>query len=205
MIVVIDCGISNLHSIAKALEIVGGDVRISNKKRDIENASKIVLPGVGAFGKAMAGLKNLDLIDPLNKEVLEKGKPYLGICLGMQVLAKEGTEYGINQGLGWINASVKLLSFKNDDLRIPHMGWDDIYIKSDSSLLVGLDRVSTFYFVHSYYMDCQNRDIIVAECDYGGRFPAAILQNNIFAVQFHPEKSQKVGLRLLENFINWKN
>lgn len=203
MITVIDCGISNLHSIAKAIETVGGQVCVSNKAEDLKKADKIVLPGVGAFGRAMENLRRAELIAALNKEVLENKKPFLGICLGLQVLAKQGMEFGESAGLGWFDAKVVPFNFKQENLRIPHMGWDDIEIIKDTPLFSGLDKKSTFYFVHSYYMDLLGSDV-AAECEYGVNFPAAILRGNIFAVQFHPEKSQKAGLKLLENFVNWK-
>lgn len=207
MIAIIDCGLSNLHSIAKAIEFVGGEVVVSQKRDDIERAEKIVLPGVGAFDKGMKNLKKLGLLKVLNKEVLKKGKPFLGICLGMQLLAKEGHENGKNKGLGWIDATVKILEAKNkraEKLIVPHMGWDDVVLDLNVPLFKGLNKASDFYFVHSYCMDLKDKSLAVAECDYDGNFAAAILKKNIFAVQFHPEKSQKNGLIILKNFVNWK-
>lgn len=204
MIAIIDCGISNLRSIAKALEVVGGNVCVSNKANDIRRAERIVLPGVGAFGRAMKNLRGLGLIDVLARQVIEKKKPFLGICLGMQLLASESYEYGVHQGLSWLKATVKPFQFNNNNLRVPHMGWDDVVIESDSALFSDLEKKSTFYFVHSYYMDCDTPGIVAATCNYGGKFPAAVLKDNILGVQFHPEKSQKNGLTLLKNFVNWK-
>lgn len=204
MITIIDCGISNLHSITKAVEIVGGDVCVSNKAKDIEKAERIVLPGVGTFKKGMENLRKLGLIEVLNEQVLKRRKPFLGICLGMQLLARKGSEYGISQGLGWLPAVVKPFESDNKDLKIPHMGWDDVVIELESSLFSRIGKNSTFYFVHSYYIIPDTTKVIVATCDYGLKFAAAILQDNIFAVQFHPEKSQKNGLTLLKNFIDWK-
>lgn len=203
MIVIIDYGMGNLHSVSKAFEISGEEILVSNKKEDIKKADAIVLPGVGAFGEGIANLKKYDLIKTLNEEVLDKKKPFLGICLGMQLLAKESEEFGNHSGLGWIPANIRKFSFDDKSCRIPHVGWSDIIIKKENPLLRDLGNYPTFYFVHSYYMACEDSNNVIAECDYGGLFTAAVQKDNIFGTQFHPEKSQDGGLKIIENFVNY--
>ncbi len=205
MIVVIDYGMGNLRSVAKALETVGADVLVSSNTDDIRKAERIVLPGVGTFGEGMKNLKELNLVEALSEEILGKGKPFLGICLGMQLLAHEGHENGLNHGLGWIPATVKPFDFRDNALKVPHMGWDDVNIDLDSPLFAGLSNQPVFYFVHSYHLIPEKSDMVIGTCHYGMDFVAAIQRENIFATQFHPEKSQENGLRLLENFINWNH
>ena len=191
----------NLTSVANAIEYIGEKPTISNKIEDIKNADYIILPGVGAFGDGMKNLKDLKIIDVLNEEVIKKGKPFLGICLGMQLLAEEGHEGGLNKGLGYIKGRVEKFNLKN--LRIPHVGWNEVHFKNKNLLSNNLKESEIFYFVHSYHL-ITNEDIIIGTCDYGGRFTAAIQKDNIFATQFHPEKSQKPGLQILKNFIGYK-
>ena len=201
MIVIIDYGMGNLRSVEKAIKFCGGDPVVSNKIDDLKKAEKIVLPGVGAFGEGIKNLKKYDLIKTLGNEVLVNKKPFLGICLGMQLLAKRSYEFGEHKGLGWFDADVKKFSF-NNKLKVPHVGWNDIIIKKEISLF---DKISlrnpSFYFVHSYYMKNNNPEDIVATCNYGFEFTAAINKENIFATQFHPEKSQNNGLNLLTEFV----
>lgn len=203
MIVVIDYGICNVRSVVKALELIGGNVVVSDRAKDLEKADRIVLPGVGAFGDGMKNLRTLGLIEALSEQVIQKRKPFLGICLGMQLLARESHEFGVHQGLGWIPATVKPLTFNNNSLKVPHIGWNEVYRQVDTPLFVGVSKMPTFYFVHSYHMVCDTPDFVAAWCDYGGPFTAAIQRGNIFATQFHPEKSQDEGLHILENFLNW--
>ena len=191
----------NLTSVANAIEYIGEKPTISNKIEDIKNADYIILPGVGAFGDGMKNLKDLKIIDVLNEEVIKKGKPFLGICLGMQLLAEEGHEGGLNKGLGYIKGRVEKFNLKN--LRIPHVGWNEVHFKNKNLVSNNLKESEIFYFVHSYHL-ITNEDIIIGTCDYGGRFTAAIQKDNIFATQFHPEKSQKPGLQILKNFIGYK-
>lgn len=205
MIVVIDYGMGNLRSVAKALETVGADVLVSSSTDDIRKAERIVLPGVGTFGEGMKNLKELNLVKVLSEEILEKRKPFLGICLGMQLLAKEGHENGFNHGLGLIPAAVKLFDFRDNGLKVPHMGWDDINVALNSPIFAGLSNHPDFYFVHCCHLIPEKSDMVIATCYYGMDFVAAIQKDNIFATQFHPEKSQENGLRLLENFINWNS
>lgn len=203
MLVIVDYEMGNVRSVAKAFEMLGANVLISNKVDDIRKADHLVLPGVGAFGDGMKQLKKLGLIDVLTEEVLEKKKPFLGICLGMQLLAKDSQEFGQHKGLGWLDASVKAFDLKDKKLKVPHVGWNNIKLLKDHPLFKGLKQGSAFYFVHSYHMICENDEIVAATCDYGYDFDAIVAQDNIFATQFHPEKSQAVGLKMLENFINW--
>lgn len=203
MIVVVDYGMGNLRSVAKALETVGADVLVSSNADDIRKAERIVLPGVGTFGEGMKNLKELNIIETLSGEVLEKGKPFLGICLGMQLLADEGYENGFNYGLRWVPATVRTFDFEDNVLKVPHMGWDDVSVSTDSPLFTCIGNQPIFYFVHCCHLIPKNSDIVIATCHYGNDFVAAIQQKNIFATQFHPEKSQESGLRLLENFMDW--
>lgn len=202
MITVIDYGMGNVWSVANAFEAVGCKVCISNKKEDIQEADKLVLPGVGAFANAMKKLRDLDLIVTLDEEVIEEEKPILGICLGMQLFCQKSYEDGEHDGLGWINAVVKRLTPKDKSLQIPHVGWNDIQFKKDDPLFSGMIEQPNFYFVHSYFVDCDD-NLITSEFDYGGLFTASIHYKNIFGAQFHPEKSQKCGLDLLENFATY--
>lgn len=205
MIAIVDYGMGNLRSVVNAFQYLGEDVTIALKPTDLDEATHIVLPGVGAFADAMDNLRKSDIIDALCRQVFEKRKPFLGICLGMQLLAKVGHEYGENFGLGWIDAEVIKFEFENQGLKIPHVGWNDIYPQVNHPLFLKLNRQhATFYFVHSYYMACANDENIAALCEYGNEFAAAVWQDNIFGTQFHPEKSQENGLQLLDNFINWR-
>jgi len=201
MIVVVDYGMGNLHSIAKALECVGGNVLVSGKGEDIKKADKIVLPGVGAFRDGVANLKKRGLDKILISEV-EKKKPLLGICLGMQLLANKSYEFGEYEGLSLIDSEVKKFN-ESIQLRVPHMGWNNIEILKDHVLLKGVKNNSDFYFVHSYFMECKNNEDVFAECSYGNNFPVIVAKDNIFITQFHPEKSQKNGLKILKNFADW--
>lgn len=203
MILVIDYHMGNVHSVLKALETTGEEIMLSNKKEDLKKADAIVLPGVGAFGVGMDNLKKLDLIGALSEEILIKKKPFLGICLGMQLLAKESEEFGRHQGLGWLSVQVKKFNFPQSSLRVPHIGWNNLLIEKNSPLFKGLKNSPDFYFVHSYFMDCNEPEIVIARCDYGGPFAAAVQKENIFGVQFHPEKSQRTGLKVIENFVDY--
>ena len=205
MIAIIDYGMGNVRSVYNALQFVGQDAVISSVPRDIKEASHIILPGVGAFGDAMNNLRNSNLIETLNREVLERGKPFLGICLGMQLLAKIGYEYGQHQGLRWLDAEVVKFDTDDKDLKIPHVGWNNIEFRREHPLFAKLsENHADFYFVHSFHVQCMDKSNIAASCEYGYTFTAAVCQNNIFGTQFHPEKSQENGIQLLENFANWR-
>jgi glutamine amidotransferase len=202
MIVVVDYGLGNLFSVAKALEMVGASVKISGDPHDIKEAERLVLPGVGAFGDGMNYLSRNGLDKVLSEEVLVHKKPFLGICLGLQLLADVGLEYGEHRGLSWVEGSVRKLAV-GENLKIPHVGWNDLSILKESPLFEGIKKGSDFYFVHSYQFVCTEPENVIASTTYGETITAAIQKDNIFATQFHPEKSQDSGLRLLENFINW--
>lgn len=204
MVVVVDYGICNVRSVVKALELVGGKVRVCSAPEDLKDADHIVLPGVGAFGNGMTNLTRLGLVEPLTEQIVEQGKPFLGICLGMQLLARESEEFGIHKGLGWFPASVRPFGLKPEGPKIPHIGWNDVSLEMESPMFAGVRRPPSFYFVHSYHMVCDTSEFVAASAEYGGLFTAAVQKRNIFATQFHPEKSQDDGLRLLENFLQWR-
>lgn len=201
MIVVIDYGLGNLRSVAGALEKIGQEPLISHKVKDIEKADKLILPGVGAFADGIKNLKELGLIEPLTRMVMKDRKPILGICLGFQLMAKESFEFGHHKGLSWINASVRKLEPEDKRLPVPHVGWNDLIQAKPCILFEGISEDTLFYYVHSYYVECENRDDIIGECEYGNRFTAAARIGNVYATQFHPEKSQLFGLTLLKNFV----
>jgi len=204
MIAVVDYGMGNLHSVRHALDMVGAEVCVTQRPEDLRAAERIILPGVGAFGECVKNLKASGLVETLQDEVIQKGKPFFGICLGMQVLAREGHEMGVHQGLGWLSAAVKRFEVEAQGLKVPHVGWNEIILQREIPLFNGLRKAPTFYFVHSYHLVPDDAALTLAICDYGGPFTAAVQHDNIFATQFHPEKSQQNGLRLLENFLTWK-
>ncbi|MEE8185820.1 MAG: imidazole glycerol phosphate synthase subunit HisH [Thermodesulfobacteriota bacterium] len=203
MIAIIDYEMGNLRSVQKGLERAGHKAIITRSARDILDASHVVLPGVGAFKDCMENLKRYDLIEPILK-VITSGRPFLGICLGLQLLFTESEEFGRHLGLDIIKGRVVrfpiTLLDQNPELKIPHMGWNDIRIKKRVPLLDGIEDGSFFYFVHSYYVIPEDNGVIATTTDYGIEFTSSIWKDNIFACQFHPEKSQKVGLEILRNF-----
>lgn len=205
MIAVIDYGMGNIKSVVNALLYLGEDVAVTADPGKIEDASHIILPGVGAFGKAMSNLEKLDLVNILNDQVSKKGKPFLGICLGLQLLAKSSHEHGVHSGFGWIDGDVRKFNIDDAGLKLPHMGWNEIVPKTEHPVFNHLkDDQYTFYFVHSYHIECNDTGDVAATCDYGYEFPAVICRDNIIATQFHPEKSQDNGIQFLENFIEWE-
>ncbi|MBL7889954.1 MAG: imidazole glycerol phosphate synthase subunit HisH [Bacteroidia bacterium] len=200
MITIIDYGIGNVGSIKNMLKKVGAKSQITGDLNEIEKADKLILPGVGSFDFGMTQLKNNNLTSILNQKVLVEKKPILGICLGMQLLTK-GSEEGKEAGLGWINATTLKFKFEDDiNLKVPHMGWNNIEIKKDSRLLRDLPIPSKFYFVHSYYVKCEDASNSILSSTYGHEFTCGIEKENILGVQFHPEKSHKFGMRILKNF-----
>lgn len=201
-VAVVDYGMGNLHSVSKALETAGADVLISDNPRDIEQAERIVLPGVGSFAQGIRHLFDLNLVDMLNEQVLVKKKPFLGICLGMQLAAKTGEEHGLHNGLGWVDAKVVRFNFRDKEFKVPHLGWNDVEFIKETPLFKGLKSPTTFYFVHSYHFVPNGQGATTGLCDYGGRFVASVCLDNIYLVQFHPEKSQGDGLKVLENFLS---
>jgi glutamine amidotransferase len=202
-VVIIDYELGNVRSVANALQAVGAQVKISRQPEDLRAADGLILPGVGAFGDGMANLQRFGLIPLLNELVLEQKKPFLGICLGMQLLANTSAENGELAGLGWLNADVVRLpaDMGNLPLKVPHVGWNDVIVRRTCPVLGLPNAVQSYYFVHSYALQCHEPEIIAGSCEYGIEFPAVVQKNNIFAVQFHPEKSQKHGLNLLANFL----
>jgi glutamine amidotransferase len=192
----------NLRSVQKAFEKVGSNAIITNDHEKIKNSDKVVLPGVGSFKDGMKHLRDLGLINLLNEEVIEKKKPFLGICLGMQLIASKSYENGDTLGLNWIDAEVIKFDFSKEvkKLKIPHVGWNEIIFNKENKLFEGIKNYSDFYFVHSYHLTT-NENIVTSYTEYGFKFISSVNKNNIYAVQFHPEKSQTVGLRLIENFV----
>ena len=198
---IIDYGMGNLQSVNNALEILNCDSRISNKASDIDNADAIILPGVGSFGQAMDNLESLNLITSLRQAVLDSKKPFLGICLGMQLLADRSEEQGGHKGLSLIPGEVREIPIR-EKLRLPHIGWNDLQINKSRPLFEGIDDKSAFYFVHSYRFECDDK-YVTSKTRYGSDITSSIQSNNIFGVQFHPERSQRKGLHLLDNFIKY--
>jgi len=196
MIAVVDYGMGNLRSVQKGFLKVGMDAIITDDPRLIADASHIVLPGVGAFKDCMQNLEDRGLVEPVVKGV-KTGKPFLGICLGLQLLFEESEEFGSHNGLGLIKG--KVVRFPRSGLKVPHMGWNDVHISRNSRLLDKSDEGTYFYFVHSYYV-VPDEDVTVTTTDYGRTFTSSIEKDNIFACQFHPEKSQEAGLKLLKRF-----
>ena len=200
MITIIDYGMGNLRSVQKAFEKVGAAAMITQNPKDIDGADQVVLPGVGAMQPAMQKLKELHLIVPIKKAITD-GKPFLGICLGLQLLFEKGFEGGEVDGLGIFPGTVERFA----SLKVPHMGWNQINIKDlPCPLFAGVSNMSHFYFCHSYYVKPMDSNLVAAATDYGIEFASAIAWKNIFGVQFHPEKSQTLGLGILKNFSELK-
>lgn len=198
MIAIIDYGMGNIRSAQRGLEHVGAEVRIVHSPDEIELASAIVVPGDGAFGKAMDNLRAASWIEPLDDWVT-RGKPLLGICVGMQLLFETSEEMGMHQGLGILQGSVRRFP---DGLKIPQMGWNQIDLQQMNPLLTQVPDGGYVYFVHSYYCCPSDTSINLATTDYGIEFASIVARDNVWGVQFHPEKSQKVGLIILENFVS---
>ena len=207
MIAVIDYGMGNLRSVQKALEFVGAKVIVTHEPDLILSADSVVLPGVGAFKDCMANLNKLSLIDPIRK-FIDSGKPFLGICLGLQVLFEESEEYGPVPGLGILPGKVvKFIGGSSDtrkgpQIKIPHMGWNQVKVKKNAPLFAGVGDSPYFYFVHSYYVVPEDPEMVATVTHYGIEFVSGIQHENIYAFQFHPEKSQTLGLSILERFSN---
>ena len=196
MITIIDYGMGNLRSVQKAFEKVGAKARITQKEEEILRAEKIVLPGVGAMQPAMDKLDTLGIIAAINR-VIREGKPFLGICLGFQLLFETSTEGGYTRGLGILKGSVERFS----QLKVPQIGWNQLHIKNPfSPLLKGIEESANVYFCHSYFVQPGDPSVIAATTDYAKEFVSSVYKDNVFGVQFHPEKSQAVGLNILKNF-----
>lgn len=207
MIAIIDYGMGNLRSVQKGFEFVGHEAVVTRDLRVIDRASHVVLPGVGAFGDCMDNLTRYELTDVIQRSIA-KGKPFLGICLGYQLLFSESEEFGRHQGLGILPGKVKAIPRPSDDaessLKIPHMGWNTIQVNKSAPPLRGIAPGSYVYFVHSYYVEPADGSLVSTKTDYGIPFASSVWKDNIFATQFHPEKSQAVGLQVLKNFGDWE-
>ena len=205
MIAIVDYGMGNLRSVQKALERVGGDARLIRTPGELSAADKIVLPGVAAFGDAMAQLRALGLIEPII-DAVRGGTPYLGFCLGLQLLFDVSYEDGRHEGLGLLPGKVVRFEFDASTagrrLSVPHMGWNQVRTARPDPMLEGIDSGTYFYFAHSYYVVPADGEVVATMTDYGTEFVSAVRKGNIFATQFHPEKSQAAGLRILQNFVN---
>lgn len=213
-LVIIDYGSGNLHSAAKAFERAARESRadvsiaVTSNPADVEAADRIVLPGVGAFADCKAGLDAVaGMRDALEASVRAKGRPFLGICVGAQLMAERGLEFRTTPGFGWIKGDVKAIEPRDPSLKIPHMGWNTLTVINDHPLLAGIDTGPQglhAYFVHSFHLATPDRAALVAEADYGGPVTAMVGRDNIAGTQFHPEKSQTLGLRLIANFLKWQ-
>ena len=198
MITIIDYGLGNLESIVNMLKKLGHTKKISQNKEDLLNATKLILPGVGSFDTGMNNLNEREYTEVLHKKVIEDKISVLGICLGMQLLANSSEE-GIQRGLGWVNA--RSVKFKNNSLKVPHMGWNNIKLLKQSNLFDPEHKFRKYYFVHSYHMICEEDKDVLATFEYGNNFTAMVEKNNIYGAQFHPEKSHKYGMEILNQFV----
>ena len=217
-IAIIDYGAGNLRSAAKAFshvvneEGLSAEVFITDKAEEVAGADRIVLPGQGAFGDCISGLKKVNgMVEALEEAVLRKSVPFFGICVGMQLMASRGLEFGEHQGLGWIPGDVRKMTPADSALKIPHMGWNGLHINDHAphDVLRGITKkpdgsLPDFYFVHSFVFDCKDTAHVAAWCDYGEKFTAVVARDNMIGCQFHPEKSQSAGLDLIRGFVHWK-
>ena len=207
---IINYGTGNLNSVSKALEVAATEInkkiniKISNKPKDILDSDRIILPGQGSFRQCALAVKNIPgLWDSLNEFALVKKKPIFGICVGMQLFSEKGYEEQVTEGFGWIKGSVKKIKTTNKDLKLPHMGWNEVNVIKKNDLFVDINNLSHFYFVHSFAFEAENINDVICTADYEKSVVAALLKDNIFGTQFHPEKSQENGIKLLSNFLNW--
>jgi glutamine amidotransferase len=200
----IDMGMGNLRSVLEACERIGVRVQVTTKARDVARASAVILPGVGAFGDGMAALRTHGLVEALHRHAVRDETPLLGICLGMQLLAEVGEEHGVHEGLGFIKGRVVRLNPTEEGYRVPNMGWCDASVVKPGVLFAKLRDGESFYFAHSYYLECADLQDVAATIQYSGQaITAAIESGNLFGVQFHPEKSQDVGLEVLDSFFRY--
>ncbi|HKW86472.1 MAG TPA: imidazole glycerol phosphate synthase subunit HisH [Nitrospiraceae bacterium] len=213
MIAIIDYGMGNLRSVHKAFEAVGHEAVVTRAPQVLSDASHVVLPGVGAFADCMANLQRYGLIEPIQRSIAS-GKPFLGICLGLQLLFSESEEFGVHKGLGIVPGKVRRFQAADGSsgssgsvtrLKVPHMGWNALAIQREAPPLRGVEAAAYVYFVHSYYVEPLDPMVISTVTEYGVSFVSSIWRENIFACQFHPEKSQSVGLRIVRNFGEWRS
>jgi glutamine amidotransferase len=213
-VAIIDYGSGNLHSAAKAFERAAREagsalaVKVTADPAEVRSAERIVLPGVGAFADCKCGLEAIPgMIEALEETVREEGKPFLGICVGLQLMAARGLEHGMTPGLGWVKGEVRPIAPSDPALKIPHMGWNALNVRSEHALLEGIpigEEGLNAYFVHSYHLVPEEEGVLVAETEYGGPITAIVAKDNMAGTQFHPEKSQKLGLKLIANFLKWR-
>jgi glutamine amidotransferase len=213
-VAIIDYGSGNLHSAAKAFERAAQEdgsplkIKVTAKPEEVRAAERIVLPGVGAFADCKRGLVGISgMIEALEESVRQRGKPFLGICVGLQLMAERGLEHGLTPGLGWIAGEVRAIEPSDASLKIPHMGWNTLDIARKHALFAGIATGAgglNAYFVHSYHLVPSGPDTLIATTDYGGPITAFVAKDNMAGSQFHPEKSQKLGLALIANFLKWK-
>ncbi|MEG6584988.1 imidazole glycerol phosphate synthase subunit HisH [Dendrosporobacter sp. 1207_IL3150] len=201
VVMIIDYGMGNLRSVANAFAAINVDAQICSQPSQLNFADRIILPGVGAFGEGMANLRRNGWDEAIYEQVLIKGKPFLGICLGMQLLATTGTEHGNTEGLNLIGGNVEKITSEAIEFRLPHIGWNSVSPSEGSQLYRGFKQAKDFYFVHSYAFIPQDVSVVSGVCDYYTDFVASIEKDNIFGTQYHPEKSQHAGLAVLENFV----
>lgn len=217
-IAIIDYGSGNLRSAAKAFshvlaaEGLSGEVIVTSKAEDVAKADRLVLPGQGAFADCISGLKGVPgMIEALEEGIFKKAKPFFGICVGMQLMASRGLEFGTHEGLGWIEGDVRKMTPNDASLKIPHMGWNEMIMNDACAhpMVQGViktysETLPHFYFVHSFVFDCKDSGHVAGRCDYGGEFTAMVAKDNMIGTQFHPEKSQDAGLSLISAFLHWK-
>ena len=213
-VAIIDYGSGNLRSATKAFERashdhgINADIILTNRAEDVMKADRVVLPGVGAYADCRAGLDSVQgMVEALNERVLKGGYPFMGICVGMQLMASRGMEKTVTNGLNWIKGDVTLIKPRDDALKVPQIGWNTLELKRSHPLFSGIrtgEHGLHAYFVHSYQLNCQNPDELLAVTDYGGPVTATVIRDNMFGTQFHPEKSQRLGLQLIANFLEWK-
>ena len=206
--VIIDYNSGNLRSAEKSFQLMSeelklGQVKVSNKPEDVVNADRIVLPGVGAFADCKHELNSImGLFEAIDAHI-KTGKPFMGICVGMQMMATCGHEHGYHEGFNWIKGDVKIMEPNDKNLKIPHMGWNNLNILNSHPVFNNINENDHVYFVHSYHFEVENNNNLLANVDYGGKITAAVAHENIIGTQFHPEKSQSVGLQIIKNFLQW--
>ena len=206
--VIIDYNSGNLRSAEKSFQLMSeelnlGKVKVSNKPEDVVNADRVVLPGVGAFADCKHELSSIMGLYEAIEAHVKTGKPFMGICVGMQMMATCGHEHGYHEGFNWIKGDVKIMEPNDKNLKIPHMGWNNLNILNSHPVFNNINENDHEYFVHSYHFEVENNNNLLANVDYGGKITAAVAHENIIGTQFHPEKSQSVGLQIIKNFLQW--